>query len=207
MKKMTKNKNYIIAFVLGVAFMALLFFAFKKVFGLAGKKEQNDSYIIANQISKMNKMVVVEQDFSAMRKNKVSYSILGKTISENSVVTFTKTNVQVSYDLHKMKMEVDSVHKKLIIRSLPDPEIKINPNVEIQSMDDSFFNRIDEAQIKKVTQEAKEHAIQSVNEKQLKEESKKQLMENLNQIFVLAKALNYTIEDDTKTLDLSKLLD
>ena len=83
-----KNKKYIIAFIVGVVFMALLFFAFKKIGGISGKEEKNDYYIIANQISKMNKMVVLEQDFSAMRKNKVSYSILGKTISENSVVTF-----------------------------------------------------------------------------------------------------------------------
>ena len=152
-------------------------------------------------------MVVVEQDFSAMRKNKVSYQILGKTLSENSVVTFTKTNVQVAYDLSKMKMEVDSIHKKLIIKNLPEPDIRINPNVEIQSMDDSFFNRIDEEQIKKVTQEAKQQAINSVNKKQLENDSKKQLIENLNQIFVLAKALNYTIVDETKSLDLTKFLD
>jgi hypothetical protein len=74
-------------------------------------------------------------------------------------------------------------------------------------MDDSFFNRIDEEQIKKVTAEAKDIAVKSVNENQLKTESKKQLMENLNQIFVLAKALNYQIVDETQSLDLTKLLD
>ena len=187
--------------------MLLLFFALKKAFNFSSKDEKNDHYIIANQISKMNKMVVMEQDFSAMRKNKVTYSVFGKSISENSIVTFTKTNVQVSYDLNKMKMEVDSVDRKLIIRKLPEPDIKINPNVEIQSMDDSFFNRINEAQVKKVTQEAKDHAIKSVNEDQLKEEGKKQLMENLNQIFVLAKALNYEIVDETHSLNLKQFLD
>lgn len=202
-----KNKTAIIAFALGVIVMLLLFFGLKKIFGFSNKSEKDDYYIIANQISKMNKMVVIEQDFSAMRKNKVAYQILGKTISENSVVTFTKTNVQVSYDLNQMKIDIDSVNKKLIIKSLPEPEIKINPNVEIQSMDDSFFNRIDEEQIKKVTQEAKDYAIKKVNKDQLKKESKQQLMDNLNQIFVLAKALDYQIVDDTKTLDLSRLLD
>lgn len=202
-----RNKTAIIAFALGVIVMLLLFFGLKKIFGFSDKSEKDDYYIIANQISKMNKMVVIEQDFSAMRKKKVAYQILGKTISENSVVTFTKTNVQVSYDLNQMKIDIDSVNKKLIIKNLPEPEIKINPNVEIQSMDDSFFNRIDEDQIKKVTQEAKEYAVKKVNKDQLKKESKQQLMDNLNQIFVLAKALDYQIVDDTNTLDLSRLLD
>ena len=118
-----KNKTAIIAFALGVIVMLLLFFGLKKIFGFSNKSEKDDYYIIANQISKMNKMVVIEQDFSAMRKNKVAYQILGKTISENSVVTFTKTNVQVSYDLNQMKIDIDSVNKKLIIKSLPEPEI------------------------------------------------------------------------------------
>ncbi|MBS1548318.1 MAG: DUF4230 domain-containing protein [Bacteroidetes bacterium] len=201
------NRKFIIAFCMGAVAVLLLFFMLKKIFHFWDKKELNDAYIITNQITKMNKMVVVEQDFSALRKSKVSYEFLGKTISENAIVTFTKTNVQVSYDLNKMKMEVDSINKKLIIKSIPKPDIRINPNVEIQSMDDSFFNRIDEAQIKKVTQEAKSQAIAKVDKAQLEKESQKQLMENLNQIFVLAKSLHYEIVDETHSLDFSTLLD
>ena len=99
-----------------------------------------------------------------------------------------------------MKLEVDSINKKLIIKELPDADIRITPSVEIQSLDDSFINRISEKDIKNVTQKAKETAIKSVNQNQLRTEGRKQLMENLDNIFVLAKALNYTIEDQTGKL-------
>ena len=78
----------------------------------------------------------------------MGYEILGKEVSSNSIITFTKTNAQVSYDLNKMKIEVDSVNKKLMITALPDADIRITPSVEIQSVDDSFFNRISEKDIK-----------------------------------------------------------
>lgn len=185
--------------------MLLLFFVLKKIPKFSDKKEQTDYYLITNQISKMNKMVVLEQDFTSLQKNKVSYELLGNKVSENEIVTFTKTNAQVSYDLIKMKLEVDSVNKKLIIKSLPQADIRITPNVEIKSLDDSFFNRIDEEQIKKVTKTSKENALKNVNQDMLKEEGKKQLKENLMQIFVLAKALNYKIEDQTGTIDITKL--
>jgi len=145
----------------------------------------------------MNKMVVLEQDFSAMQKTKFGYEFLGKEMTSNSIITYTKTNAQVSYDLNKMKMQVDSVNKKLIITDLPNPEIRITPSVEIQSLDDSFINRISEKDIKNVQQKAKQTAINSVDQNKLKSEGREQLMENLNNIFVLAKALNYTIEDKT----------
>jgi hypothetical protein len=40
----------------------------------------------------------------------------------------------------------------------------------------------------------------SINQTKLKEEGRRQLISNLQDIFVLAKSLNYTIEDETKTL-------
>lgn len=145
-------------------------------------------------------MVVMEQNVSSMQKTKMGYEVFGKEVSNNSIITYTKTNAQVSYDLNKMKIEVDSINKKLVITELPDAEIRITPSVEIQSLDDSFFNRISERDIKNVTQKAKETAVKSINENQLRTEGRKQLMENLNNIFVLAKALNYTIEDETGKL-------
>lgn len=180
--------------------MLILFFGLKSFLHLGGKTEKSDYYILTNQISKMNKMVVMEQDISSMQKTKMGYEVFGKEVSNNSIITYTKTNAQVSYDLNKMKMEVDSINKKLIITELPDADIRITPSVEIQSLDDSFFNRISEKDIKNVTQKAKETAVNSVNQNQLRTEGHKQLMENLNNIFVLAKALNYTIEDETGKL-------
>lgn len=192
-----RNYKPIVSFVAGAGAMVLLFFGLKSCLNLGGKTEKSDYYILTNQISKMNKMVVIEQNSSTMQKTKMGYEFMGKEVSSNSIITFTKTNAQVSYDLNKMKIDVDSINKKLVITELPDAEIKIIPSVEIQSMDDSFFNRISEKDIKNVTVKAKETAVKSIDQNQLRTEGRKQLMENLDNIFVLAKALNYTIEDKT----------
>lgn len=192
-----KNLKLIIPFVAGILLMLILFFSFKSCFKMSEKTEKSDYYILTNQISKMNKMVVLEQDFSAMQKTKFGYEFLGKEMTSNSIITYTKTNAQVSYDLNKMKIEVDSINKKLIITELPNAEIRITPSVEIQSLDDSFINRISEQDIKNVQQKAKQAAIKSVDQNKLRSEGHQQLMENLNNIFVLAKALNYKIEDQT----------
>ncbi|RNA62388.1 DUF4230 domain-containing protein [Chryseobacterium nematophagum] len=195
-----KNNKVIISFLAGILIMVFLFFSFRSCFNVSNKTEKSDYYILTNQISKMNKMVVLEQNSSSMQKTKMGYEFFGKEVTSNNIITYTQTTTQVSYDLNKMKIEVDSIHKKLIITELPEAEIKINPSVEIQSLDDSFFNRISEKDIKNVTQKAKETAIKSIDQNNLRTEGRKQLIENLNTIFVLAKALNYTIEDQTGKL-------
>ncbi|MCY0978412.1 DUF4230 domain-containing protein [Chryseobacterium wangxinyae] len=200
-----RNLKLVIPFVAGILLMVILFFSFRSCLKISEKTEKSDYYILTNQISKMNKMVVLEQDISSMQKTKMGYEFFGREMTSNSIITYTKTNAQVSYDLNKMKIEVDSVNKKLIITALPNPEIRITPSVEIQSMDDSFLNRISEKDIKNVQQKAKQTALKSIDQNKLKNDGKQQLLENLNNIFVLAKALNYTIEDETGRLGILKL--
>lgn len=202
-----KTDKRILPFILGAIAMLLVFFIWNSITKKADDKVQNDFYIITNQIKKMNKMVVMEQDFSSMQKTKITSQLMGGMLPnmEKELITFTKTNAQVSYDLNKMKLEVDSVNKKLIIKELPNADIRIIPSVEIQSMDDSFLDRFDQKDLQKVTKSAKDNAYKTVNQERLRSEGRKQLLENLDHIFVLAKALNYKIEDQTGQIDTSKL--
>ena len=199
------NKRNLQFLLIGVATTLLLLFVFRKYTKISEEKITNDYYILTNQITKMNKMVVMEQDFSSMQKTSISHEILGNKLSDNQIITYTKTNAQVSYDLNKMKLKVDSASRELIIEELPNADIKITPSVEIQSMDDSFFNRITDDQVKKVTQSAKENAIKQVDQNRLRSEGRQQLSQNLEQIFVLAKALNYKIVDKTGQITTTEL--
>lgn len=203
-----KNKQIILSFIGGVVAMIFIFLLWNSLSKKADDKVQNDYYIITNQIRKMNKLVVMEQDFSSMQKTKITSQMLGSSLlpaTEKQIITFTKTNAQVSYDLSKMEIKVDSINKKLIIKELPNADIRIIPSVEIQSMDDSFFNRFSDKDFQKITKSAKDNAYKTVNQNRLRDQGRKQLLENLDQIFVLAKALNYTIEDQTGTFDTTKL--
>ena len=201
-----KTNSKILPFILGAALVLFIVLLWNALTKKPEDKVQNDFYIITNQIRKMNKMVVMEQDFSSMQKTKITSELFGGMLPdiEKELITFTKTNAQVSYDLNKMKLEVDSVNKKLIIKELPNAEIRIIPSVEIQSMDDSFLDRFDQKDLQKITKSAKDNAYKTVNQNRLRDEGRKQLLENLDNIFVLAKALNYTIEDQTGLIDTSK---
>ena len=202
-----KTNAKILPFFLGAALVLSIVLVWNAFTKKTEDKVQNDFYIITNQIRKMNKIVVIEQDFSSMQKTKITSELLGGMLPsmEKELITFTKTNAQVSYDLNKMKLDVDSVNKKLIIKELPNAEIRIIPSVEIQSMDDSFLDRFDQKDLQKITKSAKDNAYKTVNQNRLRAEGRKQLLENLDNIFVLAKALNYQIEDQTGQLDVSKL--
>ena len=202
--------NYIkqiIGFTLGVILTLLLVYFFRNIVK-NDDQVSTDYCVLTNQISKMNKMVVIEQDFSNLQKTKITnllFGIKGLPSSEKEIVIFTKAKAQVTYDLKKMKIEVDSADKKLIIKEIPNADIKIFTDAEITSLDDSFFDRFSEEDFKRITNNARKNAEKTVDQTKLRNEGRKQLLQNLNDIFVLAKALKYEVVDDTNTFDLSKL--
>ena len=64
---MINTIKYFISFIIGAMAMLFLFFIWQKITGKSADQVQNDYYIITNQIKKMNKLVVMEQDFSSMQ--------------------------------------------------------------------------------------------------------------------------------------------
>ncbi|CAM3677960.1 DUF4230 domain-containing protein [Elizabethkingia occulta] len=160
-----------------------------------------DYYLISNQISKMNKMVVLEQNFSSFQTHKsAAFKFGGYDILPKEMVLYTTAKAQVTYDLKQMKIDVDTINKKLVITELPRAEIKIYPDVKIHFMDDYAMNRFDQKSINGIMESAKQNMVKSVDKKKLEQEGHEQLVKNINDIFVLAKALNYKIEDKTGEL-------
>ena len=197
----------LLSFIFGVILTIFIFLSWRS----CNQKDEaalvnQDYYLITNQIQKMNKMVVLEQDFSSFQTHKSSAAkIAGFDILPREMVLYTTAKAQASYDLKQMKIDVDTINKKVIIDELPDAEINIFPDVKIHFMDDYAVNRFKQSDINGIMESAKKNMAKSVNQEQLKQESKKQLKENLNEIFVLAKALHYSIEDRTNTFSSAEL--
>lgn len=186
-----------------MVFSFLLFHFFNKKEEKNADEINKDYYILNNQINKMNKMIVLEQNFSSFQTHKSSaFELGGIEFLSKEMVLYTTAKAQVTYDLKGLKMEIDSTNKKLIIKEIPTAEIKIYPDVKIHFMDDSNFNRFSKSDLNGIMESAKKNMAKSIDQNKLKDEAKKQLVSNLNDIFILAKSLNYTVEDQTKTINI-----
>ena len=196
------NFKNIFIFLFG-AFFSFLLASFYINFNKEESQAINkDYYILNNQINKVNKMIVLEQNFSSFQTHKSSVFRLGNIeVFPKEMVLYSTAKAQVSYDLKKMKIEVDSIQKKLIIKELPSPEVKIFPEVKIHFMDDYAVNRFSKTDLNNILESAKRNMRKNINQEKLKSDAKKQLLSNLDEIFVLARFLDYKIEDETQQLN------
>lgn len=194
-------KNIFI-FLFGAFFSFLLAYFYINFNKEESQVINKDYYILNNQIDKLNKMIVLEQNFSSFQTHKSSAFRLGSIdVFPKEMVLYSTAKAQVSYDLKKMKIEVDSIQKKLIIKELPSPEVKIFPEVKIHFMDDYAVNRFSKTDLNNILESAKRNMRKNINQEKLKSDAKKQLLSNLDEIFVLARFLDYKIEDETQQLN------
>ena len=84
-----------------------------------------DYYLITNQISKMNKMVVLEQNFSSFQTHKsAAFKFGGYDILPKEMVLYTTAKAQVTYDLKQMKIDVDTINKNWLLQNFQELKLK-----------------------------------------------------------------------------------
>lgn len=159
-----------------------------------------DSRVIAYQIQKMNKMVVAEQSLAEIytHTSKKSLPGLGSIYSSDKKVTMMiNAKVQASYDLTQMEVELDSVNKKIVIASIPPVDLKVYPDVDFFDMDQSIFNKFEKNELNEIKNRGIAQVEKKIDREKIKKEAHQQLIQNLSDIYQIAKIYGWEIEDRT----------
>lgn len=184
----------IIAFILGILIT---------IFGIKScekKSYTEDSRVIAYQINKMNKMVVAEQSLSEIYTHTSKKSLPGLESlysADKKVTMLVKGKVQASYDLSKMEVELDSINKKILIKSIPPVDLKVYPDVDFFDMDQSVFNKFEKDDLNEIKKRGIAKMEEKIDRNKLKSEAHQQLIQNLSDIYQIAKIYGWEIEDKT----------
>ena len=167
---------------------------------LEKKSMSEDSRVIAYQIQKMNKMVVAEQSLAEIytHTSKKSLPGLGSIYSSDKKVTMMiNAKVQASYDLTQMEVELDSVNKKIVIASIPPVDLKVYPDVDFFDMDQSIFNKFEKNELNEIKNRGIAQVEKKIDREKIKKEAHQQLIQNLSDIYQIAKIYGWEIEDRT----------
>lgn len=192
---MKKNIFFtLFAFIIGAAC------AFIGIKSCESKKASEDSKVIAYQIQKMNKMVVAEQSLSEIYTHTSKKSLPGlESIysADKKVTLLINAKVQASYDLSQMKVELDSVNKKILIQSIPPVDVKVYPDVNFFDMDQSVFNKFGKDDLNGIKARGVAEVEKKIDKEKIKKEAHQQLIQNLKDIYQIAKIYGWEVEDQT----------
>ncbi len=182
--------------ILLVLVALVLFFGYK-YFSSKGDTSviEYDTALIQEQIKNVGKLVVTEGHFAEVITYKDSKKYLGDFISfEKKAIVVINADVTVSFDLSKMKYDIDSINKIITVLEIPKEEIKIAPDFKYYNTESSTFNEFTGEDYNKINKIARANLSKKVQASTLKTNAKNRLLSELNSLFIVTKNLGWTMK-------------
>lgn len=186
--------------------VALVLFFGYKYFSSKGDTSvvEYDTALIQQQIKNVGKLVVTEGHFAEVITYKDSKKYMGDLISfEKKAIVVINADVTVSFDLSKMKYDIDSINKVITVVEIPKEEIKIAPDFKYYNTESSTFNEFTGEDYNKINKIARANLAKKIQASTLKTNAKNRLLSELNSLFIVTKNLGWTMKykDEVITSD------
>jgi len=190
---MKRIASYIIIFILGFL-IALMYF--KKE---TQKQEKEQVQVMLHEIKNVSKLIVAETEVSEIYNYQTAknYFYLPYNFEKKAIV-IANAKVKVAYDLSKMKIELDSVNRKIVIKKIPKEEIIIIPNLKYYDLEQSVFNSFSKDELNTINQKAIQKLKETIDVSDLKRQAKEKLLEELKKLYNITTVLDWEIVDETE---------
>ncbi|MDO6519512.1 DUF4230 domain-containing protein [Zobellia uliginosa] len=167
---------------------------------------QENSMLIQTQIDNVSKLIVTEGHFAEVYNYKDSKMLFGPFISaEKKALVVVNADVTIAYDLNQIDFEVDEANKVLRIKSLPEPEVKINPDFEYYDVSSDYLNMFEASDYNKIKKNVKASLMKKVEASSLKTNAQNRLISELQKFYILTSSMGWQLvyKDEVVDQDLS----
>jgi hypothetical protein len=190
---MKKLISFIIIFILGFL-MALLYF--KKE---TKKQEKEQVQVMLHEIKNVSKLITAETEVSEIYNYQTAknYFYFPYDFTKKAIV-IANAKVKVAYDLSKMKIKIDSINRKIILKEIPKEEVIISPNLKYYDLEQSVFNSFSKEELNKINQNAIQKLKETIDISDLKQKAKQQLINELKKLYNITNVLHWEVVDETE---------
>lgn len=164
----------------------------------AQKKEDNvtfNSDLIEKEIKNVGKLVVTEGKFSEVVTYKDQQKYLMDLVSfEKKALIVANADVTIAYDLRQIKYDIDQENKTVTITFVPEPEVKINQELQFYDVDQSRFNPFGAEDYNKINQKVKQVIAKKIEKSSLKANAENRLLSELSKILIVTNTMGWTLK-------------
>ncbi|MFK7811122.1 MAG: DUF4230 domain-containing protein [Maribacter sp.] len=155
---------------------------------------QENSMLIQKQISNVSKLIVTEGHFAEVYNYKDSQELFGPLITaDKKALVVVNAEVTVAYNLGEVEFELDEENKTLFIKSIPEPEIKINPDFEYYDVTADFLNQFDASDYNQIKKNVNASLMKKIEASTLKSNAQNRLMSELSKFYVLTNSMEWKL--------------
>jgi len=187
-----------------IAVIAVVFLLFRYC-GFKQKGDESIEYntnLIQQQILNVGKLVVTEGHYSEVLtyKNKDKY-LMNMVSFEKKALIVVNADVTVSYDLHKVKYDIDEANKTITILNIPKEEIKISPDIQFYDVEQSRFNAFTGDDYNKINKSVKQGLAKKIEKSALKTNAQNRLVSELSKMLILTNSMGWKLQYEGKVIE------
>jgi hypothetical protein len=178
-------------------FFGFLFFLGYQFFNSKSESStiEYDTNIIQKQILNVGKLVVTEGHFSEVITYKDKKKYLMDMISfEKKAIVVINAEATVSFDLSKMKYDIDAKNKTLTITYIPKEELKISPDIKFYDVEQSTLNEFTGDDYNKINKIVRANLTKKLQNSSLITNSKNRLVSELSKILILTNSMGWKLQ-------------
>lgn len=157
--------------------------------------------LIEKQLKNVSKLVVTEGHYSQVMTYKDQKKYFLDMVSfEKKALMVVNSDVSISYDLSKIQYDIDEKSKTITIKNIPQPEMKINPDIHFYNIDESTFNPFGTADYNKINKKVRAEISKKLKKSKLKTNAQNRLLSELSKILILTSTMGWTLKYDGEVI-------
>ncbi|MBP6556810.1 MAG: DUF4230 domain-containing protein [Flavobacterium sp.] len=154
-----------------------------------------DTHLIQEQIKNVSKLVVTEGHFAEVMTYKDQKKYLMNMLSfKKKALVIINADVTVSFDLSKMKYDIDATNKTIVITNIPEEEIKISPDIKFYDVEQSSLNEFTGEDYNKINKIVKANLTKKIEKSALKTNAKNRLISELSKVLILTNSMGWKLQ-------------
>ncbi|MAZ28756.1 MAG: hypothetical protein CL868_16980 [Cytophagaceae bacterium] len=154
-----------------------------------------DTALIQEQISNVGKLVVTEGHFSQVFTYEDSKKFYLDVLSaKKKAIIIINADVTIAYDLRQLETVVDQENKIINIKYIPEPEVKINPQIDFYDIEQDYLNQFRAEDYNKIRQRTNKIVGDKIKSSGIKENARNRLITELSNIYILTRSLGWKLQ-------------
>lgn len=163
---------------------------------------QENSMLIQQEITNVSKLIVTEGHFAEVYNYKDSKELFGQLLrAEKKALVVVNADVTVAYDLSQIDFEIDEATKTVKINSIPEAEIKLNPDFEYYDVTADYLNQFDAADYNKIKESVNASLMKKVEASSLRSNAENRLISELQKFYILTNSMGWRLTYQEQTIE------
>ena len=173
---------------------------------------RENSMLIQQELKNVSKLVVTEGHFSEVYNYEDSKELFGSLITaDKKALVVVNAEVVIAYDLSQVQYEIQEEEKTVLITHIPEPEIKLNPDIEYYDVTSDYFNPFSAEDYNTIKRDINASLLKKIEESPLKSNAENRLISELSRIYVLTNSMGWKLVFNEQQLqeydDFQEILD